>query len=65
MGVNSDDNGVYLTQGFIKELYTDAYYAKVERLLAAASPKDEAVAVLSYIASELQKGRFRRGFKPF
>lgn len=37
------------------------YYAKVERLLQAATTREEAIAVLSYIGSELQKGTFMTG----
>jgi hypothetical protein len=34
------------------------YYAKVERLLSAAATQEDAVAIFSYIGSELQKGTF-------
>ena len=59
--VHGADNGVYLNQSVHRGLHTNAYYARVEQLLRAASTREEAIAVLSYIGSELQKGTFIRG----
>lgn len=56
--VNSADNGVYLNQSIHQGLHTNAYYAKVELMLRAATTKEEAIAILSYIGSQLQKGTF-------
>ena len=56
--VDSADNGVYLSTNFHQGLHTNQCYAKVERLLSAATTKEEVVAVSSFIGSELQKGTF-------
>jgi hypothetical protein len=37
-------------------LHTRAYYQSVERLLLGASSKDEALEVLSFIRTQLQRG---------
>ena len=65
--VNGAENGVYLQSNVHRGLHTNKYYEKVNELLTAASTKQDAIAILSYISSELQKGTFavQNGKFPF
>ena len=60
LGINPDEpvNAVWLPRGAHHETYSERYFAELWNRLSQATSYDEAVAILSTVASELESGRF-------
>ena len=56
--INSAENGLFLETSVHARIHTTAYFRAVDDLLAQARTKEEAIAVLDYIKSEISKGTF-------
>lgn len=60
MNINSAENGIFLQSTAHLSLHTVKYYKAVNRILAHAQTREEVVAALQYIKTELAKGTFPR-----